>query len=63
MFSPPRLQDANAPADVDIVILDVTESPAGGIAVSTRVTYPDATASSAPAVRLICNGMSRDLFW
>ena len=34
------------------VILDVTASPAGGVAVSTRVTYPDGSASSAPAVSL-----------
>jgi hypothetical protein len=46
------LQDANAPTNVDIVILDVTSAPAGGIAVSTRVTYPDGSASSAPAVSL-----------
>ncbi len=46
------LQDANAPTNVDIVVLDVTSAPAGGIAVSTRVTYPNGSASSAPAVSL-----------
>jgi hypothetical protein len=46
------VQNANAPTNVDIVILDVTASPAGGVAVSTRVTYPDGSASSAPAVSL-----------
>lgn len=44
------LQDANAPTAIDIVILDVTAAPAGGVAVSTRITYPDGSASSAPAV-------------
>lgn len=46
------LQEANAPANVDILILDVSASPAGGVAVSTRVTYPDGGTSSAPAVRM-----------
>lgn len=48
---PSDVQNATTPAAVDIVILDVTASPAGGIAVSTRVTYQNGNSSGAPAVR------------